>query len=82
MTSSRWFADQISLRPAPVGVFDDETGISWQNKIVGLARDDLEAALLEQRQQRREPVGADLFARPAGAIRGVGCHNLFANGVG
>jgi len=55
-------AGKIAFRPAPVAVFDDETGISWQNKIAGLARDDLEAALLQQRNQRGQPGRADLFA--------------------
>ena len=57
-------AGQIAFGPAPVAVFDDETGIGGQNKIAGRARNDLETALLEQRQQRREPGGADLLARP------------------
>ena len=72
------------LRPAPVTVFDDETGIGGQNKIARLARDDFEPALLEQRHQRCQPGGADLFARPpwplAARIRGVG-HSLFSSGV-
>jgi len=42
-------ARQISFGPAPVGVFDEEAGIGGQNKIARLARDELEAALLEQR---------------------------------
>ncbi|HKI69321.1 MAG TPA: hypothetical protein VKA67_07020 [Verrucomicrobiae bacterium] len=53
-------AGQVSLRPAPVAVLDDETGIGGQNKIARLARDELEAALLEQRRQR----GGE-FALPA-----------------
>ena len=40
-----------------------------------------QTALLEQRHQRSEPGGVDLLTRPPGAIRGGGCHNLFASGV-
>ena len=39
-------AGQIALRPAPVGVFNDETGIGGQNKIVRFAWDDLESVFL------------------------------------
>jgi len=34
-------AGQIAFRPAPVAVFDDETGTGGQNKIARLARDQL-----------------------------------------
>jgi len=78
-------AGQIAFGPAPVGVFDDEAGIGRQNKIAGLTRDELEAALLEQWRQRGEPGGADLLVRPPWALRTtmrrwVG-HSLFSNGV-
>ena len=56
---------QITFEPAPVTVFDDEAGISGQNKIARLAGDELESALLEQRHQRREPGGADLPPAPS-----------------
>ncbi len=80
-------AGEIPFRPAPVAVFDDEAGIGGQNKIAGLARDELESALLQQRHQRREPGGADLFARPPGALRMSTMrrwagHSLFSSGVG
>jgi len=75
-------ASEIPFWPAPVTVFDDETGIGRQNKIVRLAWDELEAALLEQRHQRCQPGGADLFVRPAWAFRQWVGHSLFANGVG
>jgi hypothetical protein len=55
-------AGEIPFWPAPVTVFDDETGIGGQNKIARLAGDELESVLLQQRHQRREPGGADLFA--------------------
>ena len=32
-------AGQIALGPAPIGVFDDQTGIGGQGKIAGLALD-------------------------------------------
>jgi hypothetical protein len=35
-------AGEVAFRPAPVAVFDDETGIGWQNKIASFARDDLD----------------------------------------
>ena len=79
-------AGEVTLRPAPVAVFDDETGIGGQNKIAGLAGDEFQFTLLEQWHQRREPGGADLVAGPpwaGGATakwRGVG-HSLFSNGV-
>lgn len=79
-------AGEVALRPAPVTVFDDQAGIGRQNKIARLARDDLKAALLEQRHQRCQAGGADLFARPPWALRTtmrrwVG-HSLYASGVG
>ena len=39
---------QIALRPAPVAVFDDETGIGGQGIIADLAGDELESALLQE----------------------------------
>jgi hypothetical protein len=76
---------KVTFRPAPVAVFDDEAGISWQNIIARLARDQLESTLLEQRHQRREPGGADLFTRPPGAwrttMRRWAGHSLFSNAV-
>ena len=78
-------AGQVAFGPAPVAVFDDETGISWQNKIAGLLGNELKPALLEQRHQRCQSGGADLFARPPWALRTtrwrwVG-HSLFSNAV-
>ena len=58
-------AGQVAFGPAPVAVFDDEAGIGGQNEIARLACDELESALLEQRDQRGEAGGADLLARPA-----------------
>ena len=78
-------ASEMAFWPAPVAVFYDETGISGQNKIACLACDELESALLEYRHERYQSGGADLFARPAWALRAamrqwVG-HSLFSNGV-
>ena len=44
-------AGQIALGPTPIGVFDDQTGIGGQAKVAGLALEQLEATLLEQRGQ-------------------------------
>ena len=78
-------AGEISFRPAPVAVFDDETGIGGQDKIVRLACDKLESALLQQWKQRSQSGGAYLFARPAlglGTIMGRWVdHSLFSNEV-
>ena len=74
-------AGQIALWPTPIGVFDDQTGIGGQGKIAGLALDQLETALLEQRGQRHHTGGADLLARPPG-FRGVDGHSLSSSGVG
>ena len=79
-------AGEVALRPAPIGVLDDETGIGGQSKIARLAFDELESALLQQWKQGGQSCGADLIARPSGGvvawIRGVGCHSLFSSGVG
>ena len=45
-------AGEVAFGPAPVAVFDDETGMGGRSKVVRLARDELEAALLEQWHQR------------------------------
>ncbi len=74
-------AGEVSFRPAPVAVFDDKTGIGGQNKITGLARDDLESAFFQQRHQWCEPGGADLLARPPNIFKRWVGHSLFANGV-
>jgi hypothetical protein len=77
---------QIALRPAPVAVFDDEAGIGGQGKVVRLAYDELESALLQEWGQRDQPGGADLLARPAWSLPTVliigGCHSLSSSGVG
>ena len=57
-------AGQVALRLAPVAVFDEEAGIGGQGKVVRLAYDQLESALLQEWHQRGQPGGADLFARP------------------
>ncbi|HEV2327544.1 MAG TPA: hypothetical protein VGY56_02010 [Verrucomicrobiae bacterium] len=57
-------AGQVVFWPAPVGVFDDETWKGGQNKIARLPGDELEAAFLQEGNQRGDPGGADLLARP------------------
>ena len=74
-------AGEVPLRPAPIAVFDDEAGISGQNKIARLLGDELKSAFFEQRHQRRQPGGADLLPAPSGSRREVG-HSLFASEVG
>lgn len=75
-------ASQVAFGPAPVRVFDDEAGRGGQNKIARLAFDELESALLQERNQKDEPGGADLFAVPTEAFRrGVG-HSLFSSKIG
>jgi hypothetical protein len=80
-------ASQISLRPAPVTVLDEEPGVGGQNKIARLAFDELESAFLEQRGQIGDASSADLLARPtrrwrtATLKRWVG-HSLFSSVVG
>lgn len=74
-------AGQIPFGPAPVAVFDDETGIGGQNKIARLAGDELESALLQRWRQWGQPGGADLFARPARAFKRGAGHSLSSNGV-
>ena len=83
-------AGEVAFGPAPVTVFDDEAGIGGQNIIAGRLGNELKSALLEQRHQRCQPGGADLFARPPVLADGhhlrttmrrwVG-HSLFSNAV-
>ena len=58
---------EVALGPTPVGVFDDEADVGWQIEVVGFASDELEPALLKQRDERGQAGIADLFARPARA---------------
>ena len=74
-------AGEIPFRPAPVAVFDDETGIGGQNKIARLVGDKFQLALLEQRHQWCQPGGADLLARPPDIFKRWAGHSLFSNGV-
>ena len=57
-------AGQVTLGPAPVAVFDDEAGIGGQEVIAGGLFDELEGALLEQRDQGCQAGGADLAIFP------------------
>jgi len=52
-------AGHVSLWPAPVAVFDDESGIGRQLEVARLFFDELEAAVLEQGNQGRHAGGAD-----------------------
>jgi hypothetical protein len=54
----------VLFRPAPVGVFEDETGMSGQFKVARLSFDELEAAPLKQWNERGDSSGPDLFAGP------------------
>ena len=79
-------AGLVAFGPAPVAVFDDESGMGGQNKVARLVFDEGETAPLEQRNERGDSGGADLFAGPARPwvarrVRG-GCHSLFSSGVG
>ena len=58
-------AGQVPFWPAPIAVFDDQTGIGGQDKITRLAWEDLDSALLQQGNQRDLARRADLFASPA-----------------
>ena len=62
-------AGQVALRPAPVAVFDHEAVVSGQFEVAGGQLDELETAPLEQRNERGQPGGADLFAGPARLAR-------------
>jgi len=64
-------AGEVALGPAAIAVFDDKVGIGGQRMIVRLLRDDLETALLEQREQWRQTRGAGLFAGPAGRFKSI-----------
>ena len=72
-------ARHVLLRPAPVEVFEDETWEGGQNEIARLLFDELEAAFLEQWQERRLAGGADLLAGPF--RRGVGHSRKGGKGV-
>ena len=74
-------AGQIAFGPAPIGVFDDQTGKGGQNKIARLPCDELKPALLEQRHERSHTGGADLLTCPSGFIEWAG-HSLSSSGVG
>ena len=75
---------EVAFGPSPVGVFDDEADVGGQNKVVRFASDELEAALLKQRDELGQAGIADLFVRPARlrVIEGSDGHSLFSNGVG
>jgi hypothetical protein len=75
-------AGEVAFGPAPVSVLDDEAGKGGLNKIARFAFDELESALLEERNQRDQPCGTDLFARPAGISKRWVDHSLFSSGVG
>lgn len=74
-------AGEVAFGPAPVTVFDDETGIGGQNKIARLSRDELESAFFQDLNQWSQSRGTDLLPGPSGFIEWVG-HSLFSSGVG
>ena len=57
---------QITLWPAPVAVFDDETGKGGQNKIARLSCDEFEPAFLQERNQRGDAGGGPSWKKPRG----------------
>src|SRR5687768_5182367 len=63
-------AGEVTFGPAPITVFDDQTGVGGQDKIARLLFDELESALLQQGNQRDLAGGADLFAWKKGSKRG------------
>ena len=74
-------ARKLTIRPAPIGVFDDETGIGRHGIIARVVLDHGESAFFEQRNQWCDACGTDLVVGPA-RFRRRGCHSLFSNGVG
>ena len=66
-------ASEVTLRPAPVAVLDDEAGKGGQQEIAASVFEQLEAPLLEQRQERGQSRGTDLFASPA-RVAGIRLH--------
>jgi hypothetical protein len=62
-------ACQLSLRPAPVAVFDDDAGMCGQFEVARLPGDELESAFLQKRNQEGDAGGTDLVAAPAGSLR-------------
>ena len=75
-------AGEVAFWPAPIAVFDDQAGIGRQNKIACVPRNEFKSALLEQRDQRGNAGGADLFAGPALTFKQWVGHSLYASGVG
>ncbi len=82
-------ASEVALRPAPVAVFEEQAFVSRQFEVAGGQLDELEAAFLEQGDQRSHAGGADLLARPAiladghpgSGIKGAVYRSHCANGV-
>ncbi len=72
-------AGQIFFGPAPVGVVDDETGIGRQDEVARLTCDELESALVEQRNKRGQARGADLLTRPTAALAAIGAEYPLAS---
>ena len=66
-------AGQIAVWPAPATFFDNQPWKVRQLEIACFPFDELQPALLQQRNQRSLERGADLLARPA-RVRGSGCH--------
>lgn len=64
---------EVALVPAPIRFFDDEAGKGGQLEVARLLVDEVEAAFLQERDQRSQASSADLFPRPA---RGVEVHGV------
>ena len=56
----------VLLGPAPIGVFDKQAFEGGQFDVLSGQLKHLEAAFFEQRGQRRDAGGADLFSCPPG----------------
>ena len=59
----------VFLRPAPIGVFDEEARIGGQLEVAGVFWEELESLFLQEREQRGLSGCADLLASPARGAR-------------
>ena len=62
-------AGEIALRPAPITVFEDESGKGRQLKVARLPCDEWESSFLQEWNQWGQARGADLLAGPPGCWR-------------
>ena len=75
-------ASEVSLGPAPIAVFDQQSSVVGQFEVASGPLDELESAFLEQGDQRGEPGGTDLVAGPAWSLRSAKWGALIKAGVG